>query len=528
MRVTRSIDLAVVRERSLASLCALCLVWLSPHLLAQPARAQSSSTGVFGHVIPLPGHINEIIVDESRGLLYAANFSAGRVEVVSTSTHQRVSSFVTNPTPSAISAMAMSPNHRFLVVTNVPVTTTIERLSGLTVINLNDPGDRRHFPMIEQPLAIAFGANSEALVVTQRKFLLFDPADGSFVEIFDLENPPSDVVLPVLSPTFPREIVRAHTTASCDGRYIYGVTNTFVFSYEIAGRLGFLMIRPNDTLVNAPVFDQVSAADDGAYFMAGQLLFNNRLSVLADTVEAPEGNTGELFGGHVIDSEIDTVYASFNRPVSIGIPGRQPGTMLNLMDADNLYVRRRIQVPEQVQGRLVVSDDGRQLYAVSESGVTYFPLDDLRSEPQVEVKAEDRNLLFQFDFCNQQAQTKTLRIDNAGGAPAQFSLSAAFPGGASAPGISFEPSQGVTPAEIQVTVFADSLAPDRRHRRLRHQHRERRRERPLGGSTPRQRQGPGPEGPLPRSRRKVRRRDLRPQPRSLLRSRPRVVSGSHV
>ena len=274
MRVTRSIDLTVLRERFLASLCALCLVWLSLHLLPQPARAQSISTGVFGHVIPLPGHINEIIIDESRGLLYAGNFSAGRVEVISTSTHQRVSSFLTNPTPSAISAMAMSPDQRFLVVTNVPVTTTIERLSSLTVINLNDPGDRRHFSMLEQPLALAFGANSEALVVTQRTFQLFDPVDGSFVEISDLEDPPSGVVLPVPSPMFPREIVRAHTTASRDGRYIYGVTNTFVFSYAIAGRLGFLMIRPNDTLVNPPVFDQVSAADDGAYFMAGQLLFN--------------------------------------------------------------------------------------------------------------------------------------------------------------------------------------------------------------------------------------------------------------
>ena len=129
---------------------------------------------------------SEIILDESRGFVYAGNFSAGRVEVISTTTHQRVSSFLTNPSPSAVSAMAMTPDHRFLVVTNVPVTTTIPRLSGLTVINLNDPGDRRHFPMVEQPLTLAFGADSEALVVTQRKLQLFNPVDGSFVEIFDL------------------------------------------------------------------------------------------------------------------------------------------------------------------------------------------------------------------------------------------------------------------------------------------------------------------------------------------------------
>ncbi len=457
--MTRSIDVTVLRERSLVWVGVLCLVWLSLHVLPQPARAQSMSTGSFGHVIPLPGHINEIILDESRGFVYAGNFSAGRVEVISTTTHQRVSSFLTNPSPSAVSAMAMTPDHRFLVVTNVPVTTTIPRLSGLTVINLNDPGDRRHFPMAEQPLTLAFGADSEALVVTQRKLQLFNPVDGSFVEIFDLEDPPGDVVLPVPSPTFPREIVKAHATASRDGRYIYGVTETFVFSYEIAGRLGFLMIRPNDTLVSAPLFGQVSAADDGGYFMAGQLLFNNRLSVMADTPEAPEDDADGLFGGHVIDSAIDTVYAVFNTPASTGPPGRQPGSVLNVMDADNLHVRRRIQVPEQVQGRLLVSDDGRHLYATSESGVTYLPLDDLNSEPQVEVRAEDRDLLFQFDFCSQRPQTKILRIESPGGAPAGFSLRATFSNGTPAPGISFEPSQGVTPAEVRVTVFPDSLPP---------------------------------------------------------------------
>ena len=461
MRVSRSAALTVLRGQSPVGWAAVLCVCLLLHGVPEPLRAQSVSTGTFGQVIPLPGHINEIILDESRDLLYAGNFSAGRVEVVSTTTHQRVSSFLTNPTPSAISAMAMTPDRNFLVVTNIPAITTVPRLSGLTVINLNDPADRRHFPMTDQPLALAFGADSEALVITPRAFLLFNPVDGSFVEILNVEAPPPSVVLPVDSPTFPREIVSAHATASRDGRYIYGVTDTFVFSYQIAGRLGFLVIRTNDTLVNAPLFDQVSAADDGAYFMAGQLLFNNRLSVLADTVEAPQVGdlTDQLFGGHVIDSGIDTVYASFNTPTSTGPPGRQPGTVLNVMDPDNLFVRQRIQIPEQVQGRLLVSADGRHLYATSESGVTYLPVHALSSERQLEVKAQDRNLLFQFNFCNQQALTRTLRLESAGAA-AEFSISATFPGGAPAAGfISFEPHQGVTPADVQVTIFPGALPP---------------------------------------------------------------------
>jgi len=63
--------------------------------------------------------------------------------------------------------------------------------------------------------------------------------------------------------------------------YIYGTVDSFVFSYDPFGRLGFLMIRGTDNLVASPLFQQVSASDDGSYFMAGQLLFDNRLTVRA-------------------------------------------------------------------------------------------------------------------------------------------------------------------------------------------------------------------------------------------------------
>ena len=69
----------------------LCLaVWASAG--AGRAFAQLDGRNAIGEVVQLPGQINELFVDESRGLLYAANFTGGRVEVVSMSTRTRAAS----------------------------------------------------------------------------------------------------------------------------------------------------------------------------------------------------------------------------------------------------------------------------------------------------------------------------------------------------------------------------------------------------------------------------------------------------
>jgi len=125
------------------------------------------------------------------------------------------------------------------------------------------------------------------------------------------------------------------------------------------------------------------------------------------------------------------------------------------MDADNLYVRERIRIVEQLQGRLVLSDDGQHLYGVSESGLLYLPLQQLSETPQIDVRAEDRQLLFEFDFCSQEPRTRTLRIETSDGGPAEFSIRAVVPGTQiSVPGITFEPHQGIAPAEVRMTVSA--------------------------------------------------------------------------
>ena len=97
-------------------------------LMAVMPRAQAQSieqANTFGQIIALPGHINDVALDEVRQLVYAGNFSAGRVEVISMTTNQRISQFPTSPQPSSMAGMAMSVDTRFLVAINVPVTSSV-------------------------------------------------------------------------------------------------------------------------------------------------------------------------------------------------------------------------------------------------------------------------------------------------------------------------------------------------------------------------------------------------------------------
>ena len=425
-------------------------------------KAQAHSieqAGTFGQIIALPGHINDVEVDEVRQLVYAGNFSAGRVEVISMTTNQRISSFPTSPQPSAMSGMAMSLDARYLVAINVPVTSGVSQLASITAINLNDSTDRRHFPLADTPLAVTFITGGDALIVTTRRMLLFDPADGSTRVLIDLENPPPDVILPVSLPTFPREVVTASVATSADGKWVYGLTDEFMFAYQVFQPTGLLSFRLTDGLVSPPVFNEVSVSGDGQYAMMAQLLVNRRLRIVADTPEAVSGDG--LFGIHAIDSEIDTVYVAFDNGGEFPIdPGQHPvNGILQLMDLDNLLVRKRLRVTERLTGPIALDSTGEIMYAVSESGLLYLPLNRLSDEPQIEFHPDDRVIFEQFDACNRAPAVHTLRVESAGGSPAQFQLSVDDQRSSGRPAVLFEPDVGFTPAEVKVTIDQGALGP---------------------------------------------------------------------
>src|ERR1035438_9551064 len=74
------------------------------------------SAATFGTVVVIGGHASDLALDESRGRLYIANFGGRRVDVMSTSNNTLGSAIA--GLPGEPGSLALSPDHRYLLVTN--------------------------------------------------------------------------------------------------------------------------------------------------------------------------------------------------------------------------------------------------------------------------------------------------------------------------------------------------------------------------------------------------------------------------
>src|SRR5260370_29063270 len=93
--------------------------WIrTPLLLGVPVLAflglaAESRAATFGTVVPVRGTVSDIALDESRAAVYAANFTAYRVEIVDIPSQSIRGAISVNRPPSAV---ALSPDNRFLVI----------------------------------------------------------------------------------------------------------------------------------------------------------------------------------------------------------------------------------------------------------------------------------------------------------------------------------------------------------------------------------------------------------------------------
>ena len=87
--------------------------WLKSTLVA--AFAAVAWGGSFGTVVSIGGQASGLALDEQRGVLYVANFTANRIEVMSLSNNAIQTSINVAAQPSSL---ALSPDDRYLVVTH--------------------------------------------------------------------------------------------------------------------------------------------------------------------------------------------------------------------------------------------------------------------------------------------------------------------------------------------------------------------------------------------------------------------------
>jgi uncharacterized protein (TIGR03437 family) len=181
----------------------------------------------------------------------------------------------------------------------------------------------------------------------------------------------------------------------------------------------------------------VSVNQDGHTFMVGWTLMSQDIFGLADV---PYANGDFRLGGHVWDTGRNLIY------VDVPVTATE-APVLHVMDTDNLTVRQRIQLPQTMSGRALISSDGNTAYAASEGGVLVLPIGTLDgSAPRVSALQED--VVFLGDSCNRQIISQFVTIVDQGGGNVDFKLS--LPNGTK--GVQLSQTSGVTPARVRIDV----------------------------------------------------------------------------
>src|SRR5947199_5977346 len=81
-------------------------------ILAIAVSPAAIGTSFFGTVVPIGGHASDIALDEGRGVLYIANYTANRIEVMNTA-DRTIPTSINVPFPGS---MALSRDGKYLVV----------------------------------------------------------------------------------------------------------------------------------------------------------------------------------------------------------------------------------------------------------------------------------------------------------------------------------------------------------------------------------------------------------------------------
>jgi uncharacterized protein (TIGR03437 family) len=413
----------------LVCIAALAVIFLQ----ADPARA-----AVFGKVFPVRGQVSDIALDTKRSLLYAANFTANRVEVFSTASQTFQQAMSTAPQPSAVT---VSPDGRYLVVGHYFVGTATPNVA-LTVFNLETGGQQTISLGTQSVLAAAFGAGSNVLVVTTTGVNLIDPATGrlSSLRLTDFASTP----LQVPWATSPSAIISGSTAVSGDGNMIYAIVDqgatASIVRYNVAAKTLFLVDSTSSPNLGPR---SLSTDQTGATLLAGWALLalrNNQLQIFA---QFPAASGVLNRGGHAFDPIRNLIYAQMN-PGAIQSGGSSGATapLFQVFDPDNLTVRETFRLSENLSGRALLSGDA--MYVVSDSGLMVLPTGALSGVNRVNAGVE--SLLFQSNGCTGGVLSKDLDIVDPGGLATDFALTS------SSPAVTFSVNSGTTPARVQVLV----------------------------------------------------------------------------
>ncbi|MEQ1946823.1 MAG: hypothetical protein ABL995_06530 [Bryobacteraceae bacterium] len=426
-------------DRFRASLLMLVLGFLG---LAPESRAAT-----FGSVVPVRGTVSDIALDESRNAVYAANFTAYRIEVIDLSSRSIRTTIPVGRPPSAI---ALSPNNRYLIIGEYETPNPdpagappFDGHGGLTIRDLNTSAIK-HVDLATPVLAAAFGADGQAVVVTRAEVIRVDPGSGVITSLGLPVLASRD--LPLDLGKVPTQIIQAATGVSLDRKKIYFLVGVEDDPSASSSKSGLLVYNADTAQLTAEAFQtappqgprSVAVDATGASLVFGWGLVHRVEDKSYLWAEFPGAKGDFHIGTHAWSTAQNKLYSQ--------VPADGDGAVLHIVDTDNLTVQERLQLPQNLSGKSVLSIDQNTMFSASEGGVVILPVGSLPSTPRVAAQQED--ILFAADACNRLVLTQTLDIITLGTVPTDFTLS--LPAGIT--GVSLSATSGVAPAQVRITI----------------------------------------------------------------------------
>ncbi len=405
------------------------LMAVSPQAWAQVTGQDATLGTVVGPITQggvnyLIGGASDLILDEGRARLYLINTGQRRVEVYSLTQRRFLATVQTDATP--ISG-ALSRDNSVLYVTCFDG-------SSLNLIDLESLAVVRKVSLPAKPEGIAVGADDRILITTigtgqnnaANVLLLFNPSEESTTSaVQNLLVTPGPPPSPLLPPPAGRVAFapRTNLIATRDGWRIIGLmatsnTQRSLFVYDVASASILRARRVNETS------SALSVSPDGTRFMAGLRLFDaETMQVIAqqDAANLPYTlPTGSNFsvqtnqGGSVFAPDGSVLYSAFNFAPLQNPPARANISQMLLNDPENLLTSTGLKMPENLSGNMVISSDGANIYALSETGFIMLPVGRIKESPL--AMPDTMAALLVSDQCNAAGTQKTqgVLVRNAG------------------------------------------------------------------------------------------------------------------
>ena len=242
----------------------------------------------------------------------------------------------------------------------------------LTLIDLIHGNSQQTYTLPDPVLAVSFGVDNQAFVVTAKQFLLYNP-------VFQYGEPVLDTVAdieakstPATDAAFPLDVTTTTISRSSDGTSILGVggsTSTITFRYDVASQT----VTPGEITLSTGNLGPrvVSLNHDGSLAMVGWIEIAQGKGI---TNLIPQSSNQLSVGTSLFDDSRGLIYAQI--PPSANAP-----PILQILAQDNLTVIQQLRLPENTTGKSALSSDSGVMYSISASGVLVLPVGFLTSLP---------------------------------------------------------------------------------------------------------------------------------------------------